>query len=266
MDKEKLRVFDNRLDFKEHCRLHGVKTPKTFAANELAKLTAWAMKHNSFPLVMKTEKNLTGGKHCYLLRAYREFPEFFEQISEEHQGLVLVEELAEGRARVELCCFEGKISHVAQFALEKSVFLRHAWRAFPVNLPAGVLGQMKSAVATFKEYLLETSAPVIFSFVVGREPILISANENPLRPELESMWGEGGGALVGPKTPRGAGLKKFCKLVYRRDFDEQELEEALLRKVCDESLVFYKILDKDLVLVFTSDSLEQLQKVHSFNL
>lgn len=266
MDKEKLRIFENRLDFKEHCRLHGVKTPKSFAANEIAKLTAWAMKHNSFPLVMKTDVNLTDGKHCYLLRAYREFPEFFEGIREEHQGLVLVEDLVEGKARVEVCCVGDEIAHVAQFAMEKSVFMRHSWRAFPMSLPASILGQIKGVVATFKEYLLAIAEPVIFSFVIGHEPVLISANKNPARPELEPIWGEEGRALAGPKALQGVGLKKFCKLVYRRDLAEQELDETVLRKLCDESLAFYRLLGADLVLIFTADSLEQLQRVHNFTL
>ncbi len=266
MDKEKNDIFENRLHFKEFCLSNKILTPEFFVAQEMPKLTAWAMKQNSFPLAMKTVKNYTDGKFSFLLRAYREFPEFFESIREEYQGKVIVEKLVEAKARLEVCCLKGNITHISQFALERSVYLRHAWRAFPIKLPSAVFEFVQNQIMTFKELIQNFNEPIVFSFAIASKPILISINKGPKRLEHREAVCERAGIPNFLDGNLSSKSNRFFKVVYRRNIKEESFSEEDLKIACEPTHIYHEILDEDLVVIFAANSLKELQKCHLFNL
>ena len=68
---DQLEVLDNRCKLREYCIQNNIKTPDFFASDQFLKISQWAMKKNSFPLCIKSAKNLSNNQLIFVLKAYR---------------------------------------------------------------------------------------------------------------------------------------------------------------------------------------------------
>ena len=96
-------------------------------------------------MAIKAEDGVDEG-NSYLLKAFRELPECFDLIKAKAKDNVIVEEFIEGKPKIEVCCLKGNIRLFSQISLEKSIILKHSWRAFPISLPAKIAKEIKEII------------------------------------------------------------------------------------------------------------------------
>jgi len=112
-------LLNNRLKLREFCQAGKFLTPAFFAADQFARLSAWAVRQNQFPMAMKSAVNMADGAASFVLKAFRELPEFFELINSQQAGSVLLEEFIIPKARVEVTWLNGSIRLIARSGLDK---------------------------------------------------------------------------------------------------------------------------------------------------
>lgn len=177
-------VYD-RAAFKKFCLSNAISTPAFFYADSFDKISAWAIEKNKFPMVIKSVRNGMDGNGIYLLRAYRELPEFYEEIKLKYPEYpVLIEEFVTHRARIEVTCFNQKVHLATQTGLAKSMSVFHRWRAFPIALKKDIRENLCYIAGKFSSVLSLKNIPFRFTFAVANESlVLISLNCGLNRPE-----------------------------------------------------------------------------------
>ena len=175
---DQLEVLNDRCKLREYCIQNGIKTPDFFASDQCLKISQWAMKKNTFPLCLKSAENFSNNNLIFVLKAYRELPEFFETIqSKTNNGKVIIEEFIEGKAFLEVSVLEKKVRLITQIGLNKMMKLQQRWRAFPIKLPDNIFAKIDQTIKSFDKLLEKSENPLRFSFVIKNlEPILISIN------------------------------------------------------------------------------------------
>ena len=261
------KLFISRKQLREFCAQNNIPHPKYFASDQFANISAWAVNHNAFPMALKTIRNLTDGKLNFLLKGFRELPEFYAQIEEQRKGLAIIEEFINSKARLEICCVKGKIKLISQVSLDKSVYLRHSWRAFPIKLPAAIMKGVNEIISHFKPLLESYDKPVRFGFALSKTgPVLVALNTEGERPEYSEEWCKlaGIGDIVSSDKTVGGDI--VCKVVYARNFDKESFSEDLLRHLCGECYKAHKISGDDVVVLLASKDTEVLQKASKFTI
>jgi hypothetical protein len=257
-------LFKSRRALREFCIKNKIACPEFFVSQDFAKISAWAIKHNKFPMAIKAEDGVDEG-NSYLLKAFRELPECFDLIKAKAKDNVIVEEFIEGKPKIEVCCLKGNIRLFSQISLEKSIILKHSWRAFPISLPAKIAKEIKEIIDKFKPYCENIEVPARFSFAINRGlPLLISADTAILRPEYNKDW-----ALAAniPPILEENGLYKcdgICKVVYKRNIDFANFNPETLKSVCAPAFILYQKCGKDLIVFLKHADAEILQKASVF--
>ena len=75
-----LDTLKDRFKLREYCVQKNIKTPDYFVSDQFLKISHWAMKKNIFPLCIKSAHNYSHNHLIFVLKAFRELPEFFEHI------------------------------------------------------------------------------------------------------------------------------------------------------------------------------------------
>lgn len=264
---ELYQLLSNRVKLREFCKSNQIEQPQHVAGKQFDELAAWAVKRNRFPLAMKSAVNGSDCDHCYVLKAFRELPEFFEAITGSLDAPVLLEEYIVAKSRLEVTYISGLPRLISQFGLEKSMRMRHSWRVFPIRPPEALIDQIHAITARFKDLASIKEVPIRFSFALhGGRPMLISLNAGLNRPEYHPDWSNAAG-IAGISAPPGRRPeKKICKLLIYQDIGE--FAEDQLLTIGGESLVKFGAADGLTMALLSSGNtarlLEDAEKVDAF--
>ncbi len=256
-----LEVLDNRFKLREYCNQNNIKIPDFFASDQFLKISQWAMKKNSFPLCLKSEQNLSNNHLIYILKAYRELPEFFEAIqAKTNNGKVIIEEFIEGKAYLEVTVLEKRIRLISQVGLSKTMKLQQRWRAFPINLPESILTKINKTINAFDKLMESTIKPLRFSFVIKNlEPVLISINSDNNRLEYLDEWRSVAALDSLSATSYPENISKINKInIYKLKENNYDFSEAV--NLCEKSRVKYEQIDNKLYFMISSDNPQNLEE------
>ena len=251
-----LETIDDRSKLREYCKQNNILTPDYFASEEFSKISSWAMKKNTFPLCIKSAHNLTHNHLIYILKAYRELPEFFENIqAKTNNGKVLIEEFIEGKAYLEVTIVDKKIRLVSQVCLSKTMKLQYKWRAFPIRLPQIIIEKIEEILKFFDKLIESTSNPIRFSFVIkNSEPILLSINDNSERLEYLNDWRADAGLEPINQAVYPSKTNMISKINIYGSLKDQTLNFSSAAKVCLNSKTKYELIKNKLYFMITSDN------------
>lgn len=253
-------LLSNRQKLREFTGNNGIATPAFIVSDQFPRLSAWAVKQNRFPMAMKSAVNLADGSASFVLKAFRELPEFFETITGQQPGAILLEEFIVPKARVEITWYNGKVRLIAQTGLEKSMRLRHAWRAFPARLPDNFQQQISAITSRFNPLLELTAVPIRFSFALtAAGPILISINSGFNRPEYHPEWRESA-HLPKLADPDAATTAQFCRLMTFYDQRTGDFDEKELKRICSETFAYLAVSDSQVMVFLSSAKAATLQE------
>ncbi len=249
-------LLTDRRQFREFCSSKKLTIPQHAVSEQFARLSAWAVKFNRFPLIMKSSTNLADGRACYILKAFRELPEFFEQITSEFPGPVMLEEFISPKARIEITFFNGAPRMVAQVSLDKSLKLRHSWRAFPVRLPTATIDRMLETAKLFPELTGVKDAPIRLAFALTQTgPVLTSINSGYNRPEYHSGWRKAAGiTTLAESGIEPSASDKFCKILHFYECHNDEISEDRLKQAAENSFRQWARIEDQAVIMLSSEN------------
>ncbi len=256
-----LEILDDRCKLREYCKQNNIKIPDFFATDQFLKISQWAMKKNTFPLCLKTAKNLSNNNLIYILKAYREMPEFFETIqAKTNNDKVIIEEFIEGKAYLEVTVLEKKIRLISQVGLSKTMKLQQKWRAFPINLPESIFAKISKTINAFDKLLDNITKPLRFSFVIKNlEPVLISINSDNNRLEYLDEWRNAAGLNSLAESAYPANVIKINKIsIYKLKENTYDFSEAV--KLCEKSSVKYEQIENKLYFMISSTNPKDLEE------
>lgn len=255
-------ILDNRHKLRQYCRQEGIATPDFFASNQFLPISHWAMKKNSFPLVLKTSENLSSNRLIFVLRAFRELPEFFEAVQRRiNEAEVLIEEFLEPKANIEVTLINKEIKLITQIGFNKSMRLQQKWRAFPIKLPSGILNKIQEIIKHFDEIISLADVPFNFSFAIkGNDPILLSINKNPNRLEYLDKWREPGELTPLKETIYPDKSRLINRINIYRDLKEEKHDFTETTSICKHSKVKIEVIEKKLYLMLTASGIKELEE------
>lgn len=230
-NQKQREILFNRVALREFLKANGYPQPDYLVAEKFEPLTAWAVKRNNFPLVLKSATNSANGQDMYILKAFRELPDFFESIRAENSSPIIIESLFPAKARIEVTFFNREPVLISQIGIEKSMRMLHSWRVFPIKPPTRCQQEVVRAGKIFAELLSTDDIPIRITFAVNTDrtvPLSINAGFNRL--EYFEPWGnhlsEVNRATIKQET--------FSKLLFYRFteaqiemIDREELEKTL---------------------------------------
>ena len=260
-------LLTNRVLLREFCTRNQIVQPAFVHGAKFDNLAAWAVKRNQFPLAMKSATNGSDCDHCYVLKAFRELPEFYEAIVSAIQGPVILEEFISAKSRIEATFIAGLPRLIAQFSLEKSMRMRQTWRVFPLRPPEVLVDQLYSITRKFTGLNTLKEVPIRFSFALrNNQLVLLSMNAGLNRPEYHPEWCHAAGITSIFDSAKVAGNKSICKLMIY--YNTGEFSESELCAVVGSNLVKLASADKQtFVMLSSTDSatlLEDAKKVDTF--
>ena len=255
-----LEVLDDRHKLRLYCTQNNIKTPDYFASDQFAPISLWAMKKNTFPLCLKTSKNLNHNQLIYVLKAFRELPEFFETIqAKSNKSEVLIEEFLEGKARLEVTYFNGQIRLISQISLSQAMKVQTKWRGFPITLPESIYIKIKEIISVFNQITENTEEPVRFSFVVkNSEPILISINKDNNRLEYHDNWRQQADLEKLSESVYPAKTKVISKINIYRGVKDPNLDFSKIESVCECCRIKWSVSGTRLNIMLSSKSPKEL--------
>lgn len=264
---ELYQLISNRLMLREFCKRSQIEQPAFVAGIKFDQLSAWAVKRNRFPLAIKSATNGSDCDNCYVLKAFRELPEFYEAITASVKGPVILEEFINAKSRFEITFIAGLPRLITQIGLEKSMRMRHIWRVFPLRPPETLIDQVCAIAGKFRGLVAVRDVPLRFSFVLhnGR-PVLIALNAGLNRPEYHPDWCQAAG-ISGIFLPPGSKTgKRICKLLIY--YDVGEYSESDLRAVSGSNLVKLATSGKQTIALLSADNsrtlLDDSEKINTF--
>lgn len=264
---ELYKLIASRALFREFCASRQILQPEFIAAAQFDKLAAWAVKRNQFPLAMKSAVNGSDADHCYILKAFRELPEFYDAIASVNQAPVILEEFINAKSRVEVTFVAGLPRIIAQLSLEKSMRMRPIWRVFPIRPPEALVDQLCAIAGKFPGLAALKDVPVRFSFAIrNAQPVLISLNSGLNRPEYHPDWSHAAGITNIFNPAHSVGSRTICKLLVY--YDTVGFSEDELRALGGSNLVkIANTAEQTMVLLRSTDSkslLASAEKVDTF--
>jgi len=152
---------------RDFLKANGYKQPDFLVSEDFAKISAWAVKRNLFPILLKTARNQANNQNTYLLKAFRELPAFYEEI-QEHRPL-LIESFFPAKARLEATFINGELVLVAQTGTARSLKYLTSWRVFPVYPPTRCLQEIRKAANLFAEIKILRNIPFRLGFAFNAE-------------------------------------------------------------------------------------------------
>ncbi|PKL45234.1 MAG: hypothetical protein CVV41_03845 [Candidatus Riflebacteria bacterium HGW-Riflebacteria-1] len=228
LHSELFPLIANRALFRQFCVKNQIAQPAFVSEQQFDKVAAWAVKRNQFPLAIKSATNGSDAHYCYVLKAFRELPEFYEAITSACAGPVVLEEFINAKSRLEITFVAGLPRIISQFSLEKSMKMRPTWRVFPIRPPEALVDDLCAIARKFPGLAGIKEAPVRFSFVLhNARPMLISINTGLNRPEYHPDWSQAAGITNIFNPAGGVGGRTLCKLLIYYDvsgFSADELQ------------------------------------------
>ena len=257
-----LDTVKDRFKLREYCVQKNIKTPDFFVSDQFLKISHWAMKKNTFPLCIKSAHNYSHNHLIFVLKAFRELPEFFEHIqAKTNNGPVLIEEFIEGKAYLEVTMVNNQIRFISQIGLSKTMKLQQKWRAFPIKLPENILEKIKAIISNFSELTTSIAEPVRFSFTVkNAEPILLSINSDSSRLEYQEDWRKQADLEPINEAVYPAKTKFISKINIYNGLKEIKPDFSKAAEVCEFSKVKYDILNNKLYFMITSETPKNLSE------
>lgn len=251
-------LLDNRWHFRQNCRKIGLKVPDGHYGNSFAEISAWAVTHNRFPLIIKSAQNGADSDSVFLLKAFRELPQFYDEIKTLYPDAgVIIENFVAAKARIEITWLNGKMVLASQTGLSRSVYLYHSWRSFPVILPAKFMKQIEAIAQKFESLISLKNIPFRFSFCLADSGVtLISINAGLNRPEYFNRWNPAPVFCSEAESPASA---KFFKLHFYNigeEFDAQRIQ-----KIGGTSLKAYDATEESAILLLAANDLQNLKTV-----
>ncbi|MEW6711542.1 MAG: hypothetical protein AB1403_17095, partial [Candidatus Riflebacteria bacterium] len=204
------------------------KQPDFISSPDFSKISAWAVKKNQFPMLLKSGKNQANCENILLLKAFRELPEFFDRL--ENHKPILIESLFPAKARIEATFFLDRLVLISQIGIEKSMHYYHGWRAFPIFPPAGCMKEILKTAELFKDLIKTATVPIRISFAFNPDQTVpLSLNSGFNRHEYFPEWGD---FLFNPQAEKSSKNLPLNKLLFYRAhanqiFDLPELERTL---------------------------------------
>jgi hypothetical protein len=189
-NENQLILLKSRPALRTYLKARGLMQPEFISSENFEPLSAWAVERNSFPLIMKSATNQSNSKDIFLLKAFRELPVFFENISASEQKKIMLESYFPAKARIEATYFNGKRILISQIGIAKSLMYRHSWRVFPITPPGKCLKEMARTEEILAEFLSVKDIPYRISFAFNPAvtvPLSINAGFNRL--EYFEPWG-----------------------------------------------------------------------------
>ncbi|MGM0600257.1 MAG: hypothetical protein ACQETH_10625 [Candidatus Rifleibacteriota bacterium] len=227
-------VILNRSELRALLGARAFYQPDFFCADTFEKISAWVVKQNQFPLLLKSDINGCNSENIFLLKAFRELPEFFEKIREDVEGNLIIEKFVPAKARIEATFFNEAIVLVSQVSLDKSLKCRHAWRAFPLNLPKAYLQEVKNFAQKNSDLINLKNVPIRITFAINvRGLIPLSVNPGYNRLEYFPAWGDG---LRATKTTDASSSLNKLLFFYLSDRQLKNLNITELEAILADSL------------------------------
>lgn len=254
-NSQQFELLHNRLKLREFCRDHKIHSPDFIASEKFDRLTAWAVKKNRFPLAIKTAVNLSDGEASYSLKAFRELPEFYENIAGRYPGTILLEDFLTPKARIEVTWLNSTIRLISQVSLDKSMQLRHHWRAFPLKLPAAVLDRINEIAGHFSGLIAVKDIPIRFSFALDQsKPTLLTINSGMNRPEYLPAWTRAAGLPDILSATTQLQSERICKLLFFYGFSGGDFDQDLLMKTCSGSLTHWGAAGDQIMVLLSAEN------------
>ncbi|EKD81303.1 MAG: hypothetical protein ACD_39C01868G0003 [uncultured bacterium] len=260
-------LLTSRALLREFCTRNQFVQPPFISESQFDKLAAWAVKRNQFPLAMKSAVNGSDSDNCYILKAFRELPEFYEAIVSSIPGPVILEEFISAKSRIEVTFIAGLPRLIAQYSLEKSMRMRQIWRVFPIRPPESLVDQICAIAGKFPGLSSIKEVPVRFSFALSNKRlILLSLNAGLNRPEYHPDWSHAAGITSIFEAARAIGNRTICKLLIY--YGSNNFSESDLHAVGGSNLVRLSSTEEQTMVLLRSNEsarlLEDAEKVDTF--
>ncbi len=260
VSQELLKIITSRADLRSYCQEKKLQVPDFYCFNQFNKISAWAVNKNRFPLVLKTSENKSNCDKILMLKAFRELPQFFEDVAENSGASVIIEEYVTAKAYFEVMLFNSQIKLISQTGFDKSMRLRHSWRAFPIKLPEKVNDQVIKIMESFPEIVSIQNIPVRFSFALTRpELTLLSVNTGINRHEYHPDWSQacGLGELL-TKTLKSPQTENLSKTLLFYELAPEFSQESDLKSICSQTCKAIWQQDDTLAMLLSSDNPQAL--------
>jgi hypothetical protein len=164
---EDLGICSRRDLLRKFLKEKGYRQPEFLVSGDFAPISAWAVKRNLFPILLKPANNQANNRNIFLLKAFRELPEFFEEI--QNQSPILIESFFPAKARLEATFFNGELILIAQTGTARSLKYLTSWRVFPVYPPSRCLQEIRKAISLFPELKALKNVPLRLGFAFNPE-------------------------------------------------------------------------------------------------
>lgn len=242
----------------------GFKQPEFCVANNFAQISAWAVKRNKFPVLLKTAINKANNHDLFILKAFRELPDFFSALGEQQEALI--EGFFPAKARLEATFFNGNLNLVSQTGAARSLNYHTAWRVYPVFPPPSCLKEVKKTAACFVDLLRLKNLPFRLTFAFN------SGQTTPLSLNLgfnrHEYFTEFGNFLNKPQDFPARTKELFKILFYQVPDNKLELlDERDLSRLLQTTLYKLEIAATTVILLRSENPTELLddsKKADSF--
>ncbi len=239
-------IIANRLALRKFLSTQGYEQPDFFSGTNFSDISAWAVRRNLFPLLLKSSKNEFNCKNSYVLRAFRELPDFYSAIDSKLP--LLIESFFTATTFIESTYQHGQRIFISQTGMHRSLKFRHHWRVFPVFPPAACLKQIKKAESHFSSIIKEAGhLPVRITFAFTKSattPLSINLGFNRL--EYFAPWS---GML--DENKESLNKKEFFKLLlynFPRD-NSKKINKAELQDMLKQTLQTMAIAPESAILL-----------------
>ena len=227
-------VLLSRFSLRNFLKSRSFYQPDVFCADTFEKISAWAVKVNKFPMLLKSDLNGCNSDNTFILKAFRELPDFYEKIRGKIEGNLVIERFVPAKARIEVTFFNKAVALVSQIGLDKTLKCRHAWRAFPLNLPKEYFQAVKNFSEKNSDLIDLENVPIRISFAINAGRLIpLSINPGYNRLEYYPAWGDALKAMLAPGSVRY--LNKIL-FFYLSDKQLKKLKPSELEKILAESL------------------------------
>lgn len=184
-----IELVRDRVKFRIFCRQKGLFVPNWVETKSFQSASNWVIGRKSFPLVLKTQKNASDGFGIFRLEGFKDLLRFYDRAEKLGLGSILIEDWIETKLRIEVTFGSKGIYLISQVGLEPSLFVRTAWRQFPMLLSKPQKQDVKEILRMFAPFLKSDQVVCRSTFAIDEDGIrLLSLNGGMNRLEYVPEW------------------------------------------------------------------------------
>lgn len=229
------QLFKSRNQQRDFFRSAGFEQPEGIFSSDFAKLSAWAVQRNRFPIILKTDLNQHDCINSYILKAFRELPIFHDEIAD--FSPYILEAFWPAKAFIEATFIGNRLTLISQIGFARSMRRQQSWRVFPIQPPKNCLKTILFVRSLLPEEASLSETPLRISFAFNPDQTIpLSINLGFNRHEYFEEWGN---FLAEPQCPEKKSIIFNKILFYKINpglLEESELSDFLQMFACAKKM------------------------------